>query len=192
MIIAAHNHAAIAPTATSTTMTTAIMAAAPPLAAAAREARPPRRLRPLLCACRESPRAPKLGGDRRGALRAVLDVRREHAADDLLELGGHGGIQAGQHETARALPAREHLEHHGAQRVDVAARIGRVSGELFGRRRTAPADVERGAAPPAVKRAQPEVHELRAIFRRDHDRVGPDVAVDRCRRHAPRRARRRD
>ena len=77
--------------------------------------------------------APELGGDRRRALHAVLDVGREHPADGVFELRGYGGVQASQHLPARALPAGEHLEHHRAQRVDVAARIGGVSGELFGR-----------------------------------------------------------
>ena len=76
--------------------------------------------------------APELGGDRRRTLRAVLDVRREHPADDLFELRRHVGVQARQHEPTRTLPAGEHLEHHGAQRIDVAARIAGSSGELLG------------------------------------------------------------
>ena len=41
--------------------------------------------------------APELGSDRRRALRAVLDVGREHPADGVFELRGDGGVQASQH-----------------------------------------------------------------------------------------------
>ena len=92
--------------------------------------------------------------------------------------GGTVGVQPAQHEPSRTLPAGEHLEHHGAQRIDVAARICRFAGELFG------SDVRRARvsiaadAATGCKARQPEVHELRAIFRRNHDGVGPDVAVN--------------
>ena len=131
MIIRIH-HAAIAAASTSSTMTIAMTPRAPLLSRRRDRLGRLGGLRRFRADVEDGRDASELGGDRRGALRAVLDVRREHPADDLFELRRHVGVQARQHQTARALPAGEHLEHHRAQRIDVAARIAGASGELFG------------------------------------------------------------
>ncbi len=109
--------------------------------------------------------------------RALLRVRREHAVDEIVEPGGDVDEQvreAGRRRRDQAGQggdgvrpdvrgaARDHLEERGAERVDVAARVGRrVAPRLLGRHVRGRADDRAGARQPhVVRRRHAEVDQL--------------------------------
>ena len=130
---------------------------------------PPRRLR---CAYRESRQhceAPP-----RWSRRSAIDCSTLAASirPTICSSSAGPSVQGAQHSTPRALPAREHLEQHRSERVDVAPRVCQAARDI-----SSGDDVRRGGVQPrdpaGRKARQAEVHEFRAILRRNHDRIGP-------------------
>ena len=128
-----------------------------------------------------------------GALRGI---GRETAQDDALDIGVEIADEARRRDrlvsAARAL-ASEELEHHQAERVQIAAHRGLLSAQLF--RRHVRGRAGDRAVVFVVGERESEVHDLRLAARVDHDVGRLQVAMQdpfRVRGHQTRRDAARD